>query len=119
MDFGIAETNIDYQVIGERIRNARKKKGMTQERLAELIGVAVGYLSRVERGQSKVNLKRLSDISNALDISISEFITNIAPQNEQYLEKEFKKILDKCTSEQRKLIYNVAKIISEIKKEKN
>lgn len=53
---------VDYTIIGERIKNARKEKNMTQEKLAEQIGVSIAFLSRIERGNSQVNIKRLSQI---------------------------------------------------------
>ena len=37
--------NIDYSAIGRRIKDRRKAQGMTQERLAEAMGVSVGYVS--------------------------------------------------------------------------
>ena len=58
---------IDYTLIGQRIKEARKKKGWSQEKISEEIDVAVGYISRVERG-NPINLKRLAQISNALDV---------------------------------------------------
>ena len=42
---------IDYKVIGQRIKEARRKKGWSQERLSEEIDVAVPYISRVERNR--------------------------------------------------------------------
>lgn len=43
---------VDYTIIGERIKNARKEKNMTQEKLAEQMGVSIAFLSRIERGNS-------------------------------------------------------------------
>ena len=51
---------IDYGVIGSRIKQARLAKNMTQEDLADKIDISVAFLSRVERGNSHINLKRLN-----------------------------------------------------------
>ena len=51
---------IDYSVIGSRIKQARLAKNMTQEDLADKIDISVAFLSRVERGNSHINLKRLN-----------------------------------------------------------
>lgn len=53
---------LDYNVIGSRIKQARLAKNMTQEDLAEQIDISVAFLSRVERGNSRINLKRLNQI---------------------------------------------------------
>lgn len=53
---------LDYSIIGSRIRKARLEKNITQEELAEKIDVSVAFISRIERGTSHVNLKRLSQL---------------------------------------------------------
>ena len=52
---------IDYSVIGSRIKEARLSKNLTQEELADEIDISVAFLSRVERGNSHINLKRLNN----------------------------------------------------------
>ena len=51
---------IDYSVIGQRIREARISKNLTQEDLSEQLDVSVAFLSRIERGSSHINLRRLN-----------------------------------------------------------
>ena len=48
---------IDYKLIGNRIKTERKKSGITQEVLAEMLDVTVGYVSQVERGITKISLE--------------------------------------------------------------
>ena len=57
---------IDYSVIGSRIKEARLSKNLTQEELADQIDISVAFLSRVERGNSHINLKRLNQICGLL-----------------------------------------------------
>lgn len=107
------KNDIDYSLIGERIREARKKKGWSQEKLAEEIDIATAFLSRVERGHSQINLKRLSQIANALDVPMETLITGVITSSDKYLDKELYKVLIKCTPDKQKLIYNIAKAVSE------
>ena len=60
---------LDYNIIGERIKRARISKGLTQEQLAEKLDVSIAFLSRIERGSSHINLRRLDEICNILGIS--------------------------------------------------
>ena len=53
---------LDYSIIGERLKQARMSKRLTQEKLAEKLEVSVAFLSRIERGSSHVNLSRLNQI---------------------------------------------------------
>lgn len=103
---------VDYTIIGERIKNARKEKNMTQEKLAEQIGVSIAFLSRIERGNSQVNIKRLSQICKILDLTEGEILNGSSNESNSYLNDEFSKLLSTCSSKQQKLIYEVAKVIA-------
>lgn len=102
---------VDYSIIGERIKKARKEKNMTQESLAEKIGVSIAFLSRIERGNSQVNIKRLSQICKILDLTEGEILNGSSDESNSYLNNEFSRLLEDCSSEQQKLIYEIAKVI--------
>ena len=106
---------IDYGVIGSRIKQARLAKNMTQEDLADKIDISVAFLSRVERGNSHINLKRLNQICGLLDVSESYMLTGVANNETNYLDKEFAELLKKCSPEKQRMIYNVVKTIVESK----
>ena len=105
---------IDYKIIGQRIRESRKKRGWSQEMLAEELDVAVAYISRVERG-CQVNLKRLAQISIVLGIKLEYLITGVVVKEKHYLDRELYETLLQCTPEKQRLIYNIAKIVSNAK----
>lgn len=103
---------IDYTIIGDRIKRARKEKNITQEVLSEKMGVSIAFLSRIERGTSQINLKRLSQICNILGTSEGEILNGVSNNSASYLDSEFSALLRKCSPEQIKLIYDIAKVIS-------
>lgn len=104
---------LDYNVIGSRIKKARIAKNFTQEELAEKIDISVAFLSRVERGNSHVNLKRLNQICNLLDVTEGYILNGASSNSDNYLDEEFSEILKNCSPEKQKLIYTVAKTIAE------
>lgn len=104
---------IDYKVIGERIKKARKEKHLTQEQLAEKIDVSIAFLSRIERGSSHINLKRLSQICDLLDVTEGDILNGTSSKSNKYLDFEFANLLKDCSSEKQRLIYDIAKVISE------
>ena len=110
---------LDYKRIGERIKQVRKKRRLTQEKVAEQLGVSTVYYSRIERGSSKLSLVRLVQISEILGVEISEFISGSKYKEENYLDRDMDNILSTCTPKKQKLIYNVAKIIAGIDFDKN
>lgn len=62
---------IDYKILGERIKNQRKTKDMTQEHFAEHMNVSVGYISQIERGITKSSSEK-----KMLILLLKEFIQN-------------------------------------------
>ena len=102
---------IDYNVIGERLKSARIKKGFTQEQIAEKLDVSIAFLSRIETGNSHINLRRLDEICNILGISQGSILEGTSEDSVTYLNKEFSDLLKNCPPEKMKLIYKVAKII--------
>ena len=104
---------LDYTIIGQRIKQARLAKNLTQENLAEQIDVSVAFLSRVERGSSHINLKRLSEFSTILNDSEGYILSGVSDKNEKYLYNEFNDILKKCSPEKQKLIYKLSQVIAE------
>ena len=109
--------SIDYNIVGERIKKARLEKQLTQENIAEKLNVSVAFLSRIERGTSHINLKRLHQICSILDVSEGYLLSGTYDDSNNYLNEEFKELLEKCTPEQQRLIYNIAKTIIENNKE--
>ena len=84
---------LDYNIIGERLKKARIDKNMTQEKLAEQIDVSVAFLSRVERGTSHINLKRLTQICEILGVSEGSILNGVSSNSDNYLASEFNNIL--------------------------
>ncbi len=106
---------VDYTVIGERLKKARKDKKLTQEQLSEKIDVSIAFLSRIERGSSQINLKRLSQICQILEVTEGDILNGSSNKSAKYLNSEFADLLKHCSAEKQKLIYDVAKVIAENK----
>jgi transcriptional regulator with XRE-family HTH domain len=59
----------DKMFSGERLKEIRIKKGMTQEKLGEIIGVTKGTISLYENNQRKPKLENIIELMYALGIS--------------------------------------------------
>ena len=104
---------IDYKIIGERLKKARLSKKLTQENLAESLNISIAYLSRIETGTTKINLKRLNESCNILEISESSILSGATDDSSNYLNSDLSEILKNCSPEKQRLIYKIANIISE------
>jgi len=61
-------------LIGRRVKEARLKLGLTQERLAARANLHYSYVGQVERGNKIPSLKTLSKISRALNLKVEDLI---------------------------------------------
>ncbi len=104
---------LDYNIIGERLKKARTEKKITQEKLSEQLGVSVAFLSRIERGSSHINLKRLAQVCEILGVSEGYILNGASSDSKNYLTSEFNNVLNNASPEKQKLIYKIAKVISE------
>ena len=66
--------SFDKKKIGAKIAELRKSRKMTQEQLAEKIGVTVQYLGTMERGKANTTLNRLDKIAEVLGCSSYDLI---------------------------------------------
>ena len=103
--------NVDYGAIGQRIKQVRRSRDMTQERLAEALSVSVGYISQIERGVTKINLDTLAAVPAHLNCELSELVTGVSVLQGRYLEGELAQLVDQMDGRQRKMLLEVAKLI--------
>ncbi len=63
--------------LGQRVRSRRLEIGMSQEKLAELLGVTFQQVQKYEKGVNRIAASRLFDIAAALDMPVARFFENI------------------------------------------
>ena len=73
----LSEEYLDSIIVGETIAHFRKKKKISQEVLSGLSAIGRTHLSAIERGERKPTLETLYRISCALDVKMSEIISEI------------------------------------------
>lgn len=78
---------MNYRDIGKNIQKAREEAGLSQAKLAEMIGCTQSSLSNYELGKRRLYLADLKKISDLLGKPIEYFLNN-DDDDEQYLEAE-------------------------------
>ncbi|MDF1872415.1 helix-turn-helix transcriptional regulator [Vannielia sp.] len=63
--------------VGKRVRHRRWMVGMTQQQLAEKVGIKFQQIQKYETGMNRVSASRLWDIANALEVPISFFFEGV------------------------------------------
>jgi len=61
---------LDYKLIGARIKEKRKNVGISQAQLAEMVFLSTKYISQIEREVRHLSLDSMVDIAVALDVSV-------------------------------------------------
>ncbi|MEO0989852.1 MAG: helix-turn-helix transcriptional regulator [Pseudomonadota bacterium] len=64
--------------VGKRIRHRRWMVGMTQQQLAEMVGIKFQQIQKYETGMNRVSASRLWDISDALDVPVGFFFDGLS-----------------------------------------
>ncbi|MGP4951024.1 helix-turn-helix domain-containing protein [Psychrobacter sp. T6-1] len=59
---------------GKRVREVRKDKGISQEKLAEMAGIDRSYMGNIERGEKNITLKKAYEICDALEIKMKDLV---------------------------------------------
>lgn len=62
---------------GERVRDLRKERGLSQEQLAFKADLHRTYIGMIERAEKNITLINIEKIANALEVSLSEFLKDI------------------------------------------
>ncbi|MGQ7263567.1 helix-turn-helix domain-containing protein [Vreelandella sp. V005] len=57
---------------GQRVREIRKSRGLSQEGMAALAGVDRSYMGHIERGEKNITLTKIYQISDALGIEVAD-----------------------------------------------
>lgn len=71
---------MDYKAIGRRVRAARLKKGLTQEKLGELCGLSTAHIGHIERGTRVPSLQTTFHIASALEIGVDQLLLDAAAE---------------------------------------
>lgn len=106
---GVSILNLDYVVIGSRIREIRKSKQWTQALLAERSGVEPSNISHIERAATKVSLPTLVSIANALDVSLDELVYSNLNKSTHISVALIDQLLSDCSAEELRSLVEVIK----------
>ena len=93
---------MDRIEVGRKIREARLKKGFTQQMLAEAADIGEMYVSEIERGMKMPSLSLFVKIITALDISADYVLRDSLPTGKDFVYEEVAELLDGLTPKQRR-----------------
>ena len=105
--------SINYFDIGKRIRTARLARGMTQERLAELVEIGTTHISHIETGNTIPSMKVFVSIVNALQVSADELLCDSLDRARPVYENEITYVTRDCDEREIRVIAETVKTVKE------
>jgi transcriptional regulator with XRE-family HTH domain len=110
--------------VGKRIRHRRWMVGMTQQQLADRVGIKFQQIQKYETGMNRVSASRLWDVAETLGVTISFFFEGIDDNRETPRGVEGDMLADKEALElvrsyyaipeaQRRRLFDLARVLSE------
>jgi len=113
------EIELNYTLIGNRLRAVRLKKGFTQEYVAEMAGISAQHCSGIECGNAKVSLPALVRLCNVLDASpddiLMDSINRVIPQ----LMENVASVFSDCSPDEVYLMLSQAENLKKALRQKN
>ncbi len=100
---------MNYVEIGEKIRKYRKEKGISQEELAERVGISVTHMSHIETANTKLSLPVFVSITEALGIKADDLLKANRAECDIIVTEELSELLSECSERDARIILDVAR----------
>ena len=105
--------DIDYKLIGKRIRTERLRQGLSQEQLAELAELSPVHISHIEMANTKLSLHAAVSIANALNVSLDAVICDTLEASDKAFSQIILKELQDCSPKELSIISEIIKTLKD------
>ena len=107
---------VDYVLLGERIKFWRQYRNFTQEKLAEKVELTPGFISLIETGKKRASLETLIRVCKELEITLNDLLVGnqITQPNDYSI--EFAELISNLNESERNMIFEISKAIYNVLK---
>ncbi len=98
---------IDYKDIGQRIKEKRIEKGLTQEKLSELVNIGPSHMSHIESGSTVPSFDVFISILNALNCSADELLCRETAVAKPLLNSWLSELVSDCDNTEIKILTDI------------
>ena len=109
---------INYDLIGVRLRDIRLKMGYTQEYISERAGISAQHCSGIECGNAKVSLPALIRLCNALEVTPNDILMDSVNNAVPELIESIADVFDDCSPDEIYLMLSQASNLKKILRQK-
>ena len=104
---------LDYKVIGERLKKLRKYLNLTQEQVASILKLGRDAIIRIEKGERKIDINELKNFSKLYCVTIDELVSEKKSIDENTV--AFARAFDALTDKDKKEIISLIELKNKIK----
>ena len=103
--------SIDVRAVGERISHLRLEQGLTQEELAEQVGISASYVSHMESGIKQISLHVLVRMAEVLHTSTDVLLTGIQRFHDGIYLADVQNLMMDCSLVEREFLMDTSRAI--------
>ena len=111
--------SLNYHVIGQRIRNYRQQRNLSQNSVAEKIDKSATYISYIEGGLKHPSLETLVDLANLLGVTTDMLLGENLEYTRLVRDVEYQQILHDCTDQEMRFLVEASKALKAIMRSDN
>lgn len=109
---GVFNMELNYTLIGIRIKKIRKEQKMTQDKLSELAEISPQHLSQIESAKTKLSLPTLVSICNALNVTADKILCDVlTAENPSEINSDIAEVFSDCTADEVYLMLSAAESV--------
>lgn len=100
---------MDYYEIGQRIRKFRKARGLSQEQLAERVGISMTHMSHIETANTKLSLPVFVQLAEALEVQTDLLLYDQPPVCQDAVVRDIAGMLEECDGKQARIVREIVR----------
>ena len=111
----MSNKRVDYPALGEKIRQSRLSKGLSQYAVSENVDLSESFFGHIERGDRKLSVESLVKIANYLQLSLDYLLMESKPTNDgdEWLQSELDNIFRDKNPSQRDYLLSILKVLAD------
>lgn len=110
---------MNYRKLGARIKEERIKRHLTQDKLAEAVGLSTSHIGHIERGEKSLTLDTLISITNYFGLSLDYLLKDSLVAAQDTTREEWQHLTQGKTNEEKKIIIEVIEAFDRYKSSNN
>lgn len=103
--------SINFEKIGQKIKEVRTSENLTQEYIADTVGINTSHISNIENNKTKVSLNTLVQICNALNVSVDYILGEDLNNPSLAIDREIVRELQDFNKEKKEQLLRIAKVL--------